>query len=242
MSYINTFKLIKCLVEGSKPDSNKLLSEINMSAINQALTKSKDGIPRSFVCINEPMEESNLSKMKHQDKEKLWEVYDRLKLFKERSEQELPILMALHKKYPKVPAIYNYITIAYANMKAEEKCHQSIIDTCAKFPNYLFGKISLAEYLLNKNRHKEIPEAFNKKFEIYMHYPRGTQEFHVSEVVAFYSVIGIYYARTRKTSRAIFYYYIAKKADPDHWYVQKLADEIIVAEIQKIKKKMNNIS
>ena len=103
----------------------------------------------------------------------------------------------------------------------------------------MFGKISAAEYCINNNRYKEVPKIFANKLEIYMHYPETVKEFHVSEVRAFYSTIGRYYAKSKKTARAIFAYYITNQVDPEHWSTQKLADEIILAELGKLKYKMH---
>ena len=238
MSYINTFKLIRCMAAGERPDSREFLSEVDRNKIKQSLSRSKDGLPQSFICTNEPIEEKNLAKIPYKDKQRLWDIYDRLKEFREKSAQELPRLMELRKKYPNVPAIYNYIGLAYANMNQPENYYQCIIATSEKFPDYLFGKISVAEYCINNNRHKEIPAIFDNKLEIYMHYPKTVKAFHISEVRAFYSTVGIYYARSKKTARAIFSYFVINSVDPDHWVTQKLADEIILIEIEKLKKMM----
>jgi tetratricopeptide (TPR) repeat protein len=226
------------MVAGEKPNSRELLSEVDTSKIEQALSRSKDGLPQPFVCTNEPIEEKHLAKMPYKDKRKLWEIYDRLKEFREKSDQELPKLMELRKKYPNVPAIYNYIGLAYANTRQQDEYYQSIIETYKKFPNYLFGRISAAEYCINNNRHKEVPTIFDNKLEIYMHYPETVKVFHISEVRAFYSTLGIYYARSKKTARAIFSYMILNKVEPEHWATQKLADEIIFMETVKLQQEM----
>ena len=223
---------------GEKPNSKELLSEVNRNKIEQTLSKSKDGLPHPFVCTNEPIEEKNLAKMPNKDKQLLFDLLDRLKTSRGEAEQVLPKLIKLRKKYPNVPTIYNYMCIAYANTNQLEKYYQTIIDTYKKFPDYLFGKTSAAEYCLNNDRYKEVPAIFDNKLEIYMHYPKTIKQFHVSEVRAFYSTIGRYYAKSKKTARAIFCYYITNQVDPEHWATQKLADEIILAEIGKLKNKI----
>lgn len=238
MGYINTRKLIHCMVAGEKPNSKELLSEVNRSKIERALNKSKDGFPHPFVCTNKPRDEKNLAKMPYKDKQLLWDLSDRLKASSNEYEEVLAKLIRLRRKYPNVPAIYNYMSIAYSKTNQQEKYYQIIIDTYKKFPNYLFGKISAAEYLLNNDRYKEIPAVFDNMLEIYMHFPNTVVEFHVSEVRGFYSTIGRYYAKSGKIARAIFSYYITSEVDPDHWATQKLADEIILAEIAKLKNKI----
>ena len=226
------------MVAMEKPDSRKLLAEVNRTQIMQSLRKSKNGLPHPFVCTNEPIEEKNLAKMPYKDKKLLWRLYDKLLNSRDESRAVLQGLIELRKKYQNVPAIYNYICLAYANTDQHEKYYETIIDTYKKFPDYLFGKISAAEYCINNNRYREVPNIFANKLEIYMHYPETVKEFHVSEVRAFYSTVGRYYAKCKKTARAIFSYYIINQVDPEHWSTQKLADEIVLAEVEKLKSNM----
>jgi tetratricopeptide (TPR) repeat protein len=231
VGYINQFKLIQYIVEGRKLDSKKLLAEVDREKIINALKKNKKGLPRCFNCSNEPIEEENWAKIPINDKKKLWKIYRGLQ---KSPEKQLPKLLELKKKYPNVPAIYNYIGIAYANCKQNEKYFNTITETLQKFPNYLFGKTALAEYYLNHNEYKQIPKIFDDKFEIYMHFPPTVKIFHVSEIRAFYSVIGNYYARVNKQARALFCYFLLEGIDPSHFSTRKLGDEIILQEIDKL--------
>ena len=235
MNYINTYKLIYGMLTGKKLDSRALLAEVNRKEVEKALSKTKEGLPKPFICTNEPMEEENLAKLPYSDKEKLWDIFDRLKKFRKDAEKELPNLLELRNKYPNVPAIYNYIGIVYASTDQDGKYYNNIIETTKKFPDYLFGKSALAEYYIKKNKYKEVPKVLDKKLEIYMHYPSSVKKFHVSEVRAFYTTVGIYYARSSKTARALFCYFILNQIDPKHGATQKLADEIVLMEIEKLR-------
>lgn len=169
--------------------------------------------------------------MPYRDKEKLWTLYARMKELPEEAEKELPTLVELRKTYPNVPAIYNYIGLVYVHSKQMEKYFDILMETTRRFPDYLFGKISLAEYYLNQGRHEEVSKILDKKFEIYLHYPPTVTVFHVSEVRAFYSIVGIYYARSNRMSRALFCYFILDEVDPEHQATQILGDEIIRADL-----------
>lgn len=238
MSYINQFKLIQEIVRGRKPNAKQLLEEVNRKAVIRAIKKSKDGLPKPFKCTHEPIEEENLAQMPYRNKKKLWDIYDRLKEHPGEAEKELPTLIKLRKKYPNVPSICNYIGLVYAYSKQMEKYFDILTETTRKFPNYLFGKTALAEYYLNRGKHNEVPKIFDRKFEIYMHFPSMVTVFHVSEVRAFYSTVGIYYARSNRTARALFCYFIINEADPEHWATEKLGDEIISIEMAKFRKKI----
>jgi predicted Zn-dependent protease len=225
------------MVSGKKLNTKELLSGVNRIKIENELRKSKDGLPQPFISTNEPVEEKNLAQMQRRDKEYLWEIYDNLKKSCHEYEYLLEELITLRKKYPNVPAIYNYMSLAYVYSNQEEEYYQTIIETYKKFPDYLFGKISVAEYYLKNNKYKKIPAIFNEKLEIYMHYPKEIKEFHVSEVRAFYSIIGRYHAKNNNISRAIFCYFITNQVDEKHWAAQELADEIVLAEIRNLQRK-----
>jgi hypothetical protein len=53
------------------------------------------------------------------------------------------------------------------------------------------------------NKHYEYHEVFDKKFDLQSLYPTR-EKFHISEVLDFYSVLGIYFAREYK-------FYLAKQ-------------------------------
>lgn len=241
MSYINSLQLISGLVKGESLDSIKLLSEVDRSKIDQALSKSKFGLPRSFYWTSDPIEEANVAKMPRRDKQQLWDIYRRLAESKERSAEELPKLIALREKYPNVPAVHNYIGLAYANQGKLDEYYQTIHETHKRFPDYLFGKLSVAEYYIGRGRHKEVPAIFSNKLEIYMHYPENTFAYHVSEVRAFYGVVGTYYARSKKTAQAIRCYFIVHEVAPEHWSARRLADEIVQVEIAKLQQKLQDV-
>jgi len=238
MNYINQFRLIEELVRGNKPNAKKLLSAVDRRAIDRALQKTKNGLPKSIVCTSEPIEEENLTRMPYRDKEKLWDIYDRLKERSEEVEKELPRLIELRKQYPNVPSIYNYIGLVYDQSKQTEKFFDTLMETRRKFPDYLFGKTALAEYYLHQGKHQEIPKILDKKFEIYLDYPSTVKVFHVSEVRAFYSIVGTYYARSKSMARALFCYFILNEVEPEYWATQKLGDEIISVEVAKLRQRI----
>ncbi len=234
MSYINQFKLIQEIVKGEKPDSKKSLTEVDRQAVINALKKNRDGLPKLFRYTDEPIEEENFARIPRKDKERLLEIQRRTQEF---PEKVLPDLLELKTKYPNVPAIYNYISAAYLYSRQMENYFNSVKETFEKFPNYLFAKTALAEYYINNNKYKEIPGILDGKFDIHMHYPPTKEVFHISEVRAFYSVAGIYFARIGKLARALLCYFILEDAEPDHFVTRRLGDEIIFQEIEKLKRK-----
>lgn len=231
MNYINRFQLIREMVQKKPLDSKQLLSDVDIRKVTQALQKSKDGVPRPFRYTGEPMEEQNLAKMPQHDKEQLWALYGEIR---ESTEAVLPKLIALKNRYPQVPCIYNYVAYAYALLQQEQQNFNILCETTRLFPEYFFGKISLAEYYINHNDHRKIPGIFNNKFEIYEHYPESVEVFHISEVRSFYIVIGRYFVRTNNLTRALYCYFTVEEVDPEHLALRQLGDEIVGKELKKL--------
>ncbi len=235
MSYINRFKLIQEALNGNKLDSKELLDAVDKQAVINSVKKSKDGLPEPFRYTDAPIEEENFAKLPRKEKRELLKIFKKTPKF---PEKELSKLIKLKEKFSNVPAIYNYICSAYAHSNQNKKYFKAVTETYHKFPNYLFGKTALAEYYINKDEHKRIPKILDGKFEIYMHYPPTKEIFHISEVRAFYSVTGIYYARANRIAKALFCYFTLEETAPDHNATVRLGNEIVYSEVKNMKRKM----
>jgi hypothetical protein len=235
MRYINQLKLIQTMMERKPPDLRVLLADVKHEAVIRALKRSKDGLPQPVTFTNEPMEEVHLAKMPQRDKERLWAIYEQVR---ETPKEVIPELLHLRQHYPDVPVIYNYLGIAYIYSGQETQYVQTVMETVERFPSYLFGKTSLAEYYLNHQEHRKVKEVFEGKFELWQHYPTVTV-FHVSEVRSFFSVIGSYFARINNLARALYHYGILADIVPDHPATKRLGDEIVLKEIENLSRKIS---
>lgn len=232
MSYINRFQLIKNIIEKKPIDSKQVLAKVDRHAVIRAL-KAKKHLPQPFQCSDEPKEDKNFEEMPHRYKDYLLKVCERIPKF---PEEELPKLIALKERYPNVSCIYNYISGAHAYLDKDKQKHlETILETIEKFPDYLFGKIALAEYYLNQNSFREIPKIFDGKFDITQHYPE-VEIFHNSEIRAFYGVVGRYFVQANHLARALFCYFILDDIVPDHLATRQLGDEIVLKEIENLHK------
>lgn len=238
MNYINQYKLIQHMVRGIKPDSRSFLAEVDRQAVAKALKRTKEGLPKPILCTKEPVEEKNFARLPPSVKRKLSRIHQTLIDSPKGSADVLPELLQLKERHPNVPTIANYIGLVYANSGQAQKYFDHSVDTIRRFPDYLFGKTALAEYYLHSGRHKEVPKVLEGKLQIYMHYPPTVKVFHCSEVRAFYATVGIYYARSNKTVRALHCYFVLESADPEHWAVTNLANEIMLKEVQKLRERM----
>jgi len=241
MNYINRFELIKAMLEndGGWYDHKSLMSTVNRPQIMKRIEKTNPelkGIDAFFI-TEESIEEESWSKLPKRDKKRISSLNEKIK----RSE-DLDIvindLLGYKLKYPDVPPIYNYLGIAYQRANQQKKYLRVLIETRKKFPDYLFGKISLAEYYLSVNRFKKIPGLFDNKFEITQHFPAGTEAFHIAAVRGFYYITGRYFALAGKIELAYKSYFLLSDLDINYPTTNILGNAIIAYEIAGLRKKM----
>ncbi len=241
MNYINQFKLIQAMLDhqSGRLDYKELLSTVDRHQIKKWIEKTNPeliGIDDFFI-TEESIEEENWSKLSQKEKRKLSGLNEKIK----KSENLNAVIKELDSyklKYPDVPAIYNYLGIAYERANQLKKYYRTLIETRENFPDYIFGKISLAEYYLSENKHKRIPDLLDNKFEITQHFPSGTDVFHISAVRGFYYVTGRYFAKVGKIEMAYKSFFLLSDLDIDHRTTEILGYEIIAYELSSLKRKM----
>lgn len=221
---------MQAIMARSPINSQEVLVDVNRKAVFKALKRSKGGIPRPIQFTNAPIEESNLAKMPSRDKAYLYQLCRQVQ---EEPLRVIPELLALQKQYPKVPAIANYLCLSYMHSQQEELYFATLMEARERFPEYLFGKIGLAEYYLNHQEHTQVPKTLEKKYEIWQHCP-NVEVFHVSEVRSFFSVVGTYFARCNQIARALYHYCMLVDIAPDHHATKRVGDEIILKELNKV--------
>ena len=99
-------------------------------------------------------------------------------------EAAIPKLLELKERYPTLPVLYNYLTVAYNNNDEMEKAKFWVRETYRLFPDYLFAKTSLAHLYLALGQIDKIEEIFEGKWDLKFLYP-GRDVFHITEVAAF---------------------------------------------------------
>jgi hypothetical protein len=198
MNYINQLKLIKTMLDNKSgcPDYKELMSTVNRHQIMKRIEKTNPELigKGDFFITEESIEEENWSKLTKEEKKKISKLNEKIK-----KSEDLDIVIkdlgSYKLKYPHVPAIYNYLGIAYERAYQQKKYYRTLIETREKFPDYIYGKISLAEYYLSNDKFRKIPDLLDNKFEISQHFPVGTKVFHISVVRGFYYITGRYFAK-----------------------------------------------
>ena len=136
-------------------------------------------------------------------------------------QKAVDLLEKLKEMYPNVPQVFNLLGLAYTNLGNKTKANEIAKENYFKNPDYLFAKTNYAELFIQKKQFDKIPSIFDNKLDLKLLYPQR-DEFHFSEVAAFFGIIGLYYVYINDMERANFCYKIMRKVYPDHTLTKRL--------------------
>jgi hypothetical protein len=142
----------------------------------------------------------------------------------------------LIKKYPDVPQLKNFLTIAYLNSKKFEKAREVTHWIIEVHPDYLFGKLNLGfEHFVDKNFEK-IPEILGPQMEIQALYP-DRKCFHISEVTGFNKLAIMYFCSVGNLKEAETRYEFLTDLAPEHPDTKDVLPYLMLARIDNAKKR-----
>ena len=106
-----------------------------------------------------------------------------------------------------------------------DKAFEVLNQTVEKFPNYIYGKFEMASYYLRRGEYHLALEALSKCKSLKELYPQR-KLFHISEWIAFYTVLGRYFVGVQDIPQANFCKKLVEHFDPDADEIDLLAFEI----------------
>lgn len=141
------------------------------------------------------------------------------KNLKLKPQESIEKLEALRVKYPDVPVLYNYLSVAYEEVGNAEKSNE-LVEQCYKlFPNYLWGQCSYVGMLFFvKHNHEAFNLVFGGKLDLCDVSP-NREMFHVSEAILFYYMLGYHFAFHCDFAQASHMLSIIKKLDKNSYLV-----------------------
>jgi len=152
-----------------------------------------------------------------------------------RSVQKLKQLM---NENPHLPALWNFLFYCYklsGKVKHANQVNQELVE---KFPDYLFGKIGLAENYLDKGEYEKIPSLLkNEKFDLRGLYP-NRKVFHRSEVRGYHGIVCAYFIEIDDLENAELHLDYLQKIDGGHEVVRELTRQL---DYSKLVKKITRI-
>ncbi len=127
----------------------------------------------------------------------------------------IPKLIKLALKYPKVPQFKNHLSAVYKKLGNIEKSFETNKWLVTEHPNYLFGKLNLANEYIYKKEFNKVFEVLGENLDIHELYPER-KEFHLDEIMSFYVTNIRYFLETGNEEQAQRCLYFLKEIDKNH--------------------------
>lgn len=154
-----------------------------------------------FKITNDSSELDKIYGITAEIKELLEEYYIKAKKGKNGA---LKPLNRLIKQYPHIPQFKNHLSTLYARLGNLAMAKQINEQVERLHPDYLYGKINKAHFLISDNQLDKIPEIFGEKLDLQALYPQRT-EFHINEVTSFYKLLFNYAIASKDDDKASTY-------------------------------------
>lgn len=135
--------------------------------------------------------------------------------------EAVPRLEHLIEKYPQIPVLKNWLSVAYQQTGREAESDAMGERLWREHPDYLFARISRAQVHLRRGELEKVSEVFGGKFDLKLMYPHRNV-FHISEVVALYNVLGEWWCRKGEPDKAMIYLDSLQELAPDHPVTERL--------------------
>ncbi len=161
----------------------------------------------SYDITDEPLEQPYTKDLPQQVIDEISEIYHMLP---KRPYQAIGRLLPLIDKYPNTPILYNHLSVAYGYNDQPELAAEVVYKNYKNNPDYLFARLSYAELCMHAGEYDKIPEIFDHKYDLKLLYPKR-DVFHVSEVVNFMAIMGIYFYEIGDRETAELFYEPIKK-------------------------------
>ncbi|MFO7933241.1 MAG: DUF1186 domain-containing protein [Bacteroidales bacterium] len=153
----------------------------------------------------------------------------------EGGEKVIGRLKKLIERYPGIPQLKNYLTVAYHFSGMSDEAYELNRQIVREHPDYLFGKLNLAFEYYDREQYDRIPEVLGKVMEIKDLYPER-KRFHLAEVTGFFKAAIMYFCATGKLEAADRRYEIMEKIAPDHPDTEQVFPHIVKVRLEMAEK------
>ena len=126
----------------------------------------------------------------------------------------VPRLEELVGKYPSIPVLKNWLMAAYQTAGRTADSEAMGERLWREHPDYLFARITRAQHHLSRDELDQVPEVLGK-LDLKLMYPHR-DVFHVSEVLALWSLLAEWCFRRGEDEQALFYLDQMVEIAPDH--------------------------
>ncbi len=183
----------------------------------------------------DPIQDKNYNKLPDHIKDKIDNFYYLIQ--KNPDPATISDLESLIEKFPSVPMLYNYLSVAYSRLKNREKILEIVEKNYRMNPDYLFARLNYAEVCIQNGDYEKIAEIFDHKFDLQLLYPKR-KKFHISEVANFMGIMGVYFFRMDKREIAENHYKILAEIADDYPITKKLHKQLHPGFLKRMIKSM----
>jgi len=149
----------------------------------------------------------------------------------EGKKSSVPKMLSAIEKYPNNPQLKNYLSVLYGQLKMTQKMYDVNKWIIAEHPNYLFGKLNLANEHYLKKEYNKIPEVLGHEMELKSLYP-NRKTFHLNEVTSFLKSTILYYTAIENIEQAEIRYDLMKQIAPDSSDTEMMFQYIFTARMK----------
>ena len=169
------------------------------------------------------------------------EIRDEMVELYEKSQEEpasiIDRIEELIKKYPNVPKLYNFATVAYNFLRNTEKARHYSEMNYKMNPSYLFAKLNYAEICMSEGDLDKVAEIYENKFDLKMLYPERNV-FHITEVVGFLGITATYFSCIGMKDQVELLFKGLEELAPHSPYTARIRQYLFV---EKIKHQFNRL-
>jgi len=187
-----------------------------------------------YEITREPIEDKRYRKLPRDVTDEFERLHALVQIDARKAIGELPQWI---KRYPDIPMLYNYLSVAYAQTGAHREAEQMILENLRRNPEYLFARLNYAEICLARGDYQAVAETRDHKFDLKLLCPHR-KRFHISEFVGFMSVIGRYFAGIGKRETVEKIYEVLQQVAPHDVATRQLHSELHPGALQRIARQL----
>lgn len=183
-----------------------------------------------YEITSSPIQDRRYRRLPRRVKDAIERLHDEAQ---RRPHKAIPELLEWIEKYPNIPMLYNYLSVAYSLAGQREKSEAVSQENYRRNPDYLFARLNYAEVCLAKGEYEKIGEIFEHKYDLKLLYPRR-KRFHISEVANFMGLIGVYFFETGEREAAEKYCEILQQIAPGYPMTKRLRRKLFPNLLQRL--------
>lgn len=150
------------------------------------------------------------------------------------------------QKYPKIKSLRNFLVVYCRHLGLPKKALKKAKEALAVFPDYFFGRVTLAELYLTEGKIEEAIQVFDAEqpFHLYMEREKLSPPYHLSLYISYLYIQGLFAIDQEddlsKAKNKLGY--MLSVASDDHPLIERLANRILECQINRMTAMLDEIS